>query len=165
MIAAASSNDVIGREGALPWHLPEDLQRFKRLTMGKSIVMGRLTYESIGRPLPGRRNIILTRQAGFAAAGCFVANTAESAVALANDAREVMVIGGGAIYTLFLPRATRIYLTRVHVEVEGDAFFPPLDGLQWEVVEEEESRDQDGPLVTYRVLERRKVVSTRPDAL
>ena len=164
LIAAASANGVIGCDGALPWHLPEDLRRFKRLTMGKPIVMGRLTYESIGRPLPGRRNIVLSRNADFTAAGCSVADTVESAIALANDSSEIMVIGGGAVYALFLPLATRIYLTRVHEQIDGDAFFPKLDSRQWDAVKLEESNDQKGGTrVTYRILERRSSLNTRPD--
>ena len=106
--------------------------------------------------MPGRRNIVLTRQTGFAAEGCVVANSVESAIALAPDSSEVMVIGGGIVYASFLPLATRIYLTRVHAQIDGDAFFPPLDRAVWNVTEEEESSDQDGLPLTYQVLERAK---------
>ena len=156
LIAAAAANDVIGREGALPWRLPDDLQRFKQLTMGKPLVMGRLTHESIGRALPGRKNIVLSRQPNFVAEGCLKANTLEDAIALSGEAPEIMVIGGGMVYELFLPLATRIYLTRVHAVVEGDAYFPQLDSTQWEVVDRDDGPSGgEGPRVTYLVMERR----------
>ena len=131
LIVAASTNGVIGRGGALPWHLSDDLRRFKAITMGKPIVMGRKTYESIGRPLPGRQNIVITTQPDFAAAGCDVVGSPDDAKLAAGDAEEVLVIGGGEIYRLFLPHADRVYLTRVEVELEGDAHFPVLDPAVW----------------------------------
>jgi dihydrofolate reductase len=137
IIVAASSNNVIGAAGDLPWRLSDDLRRFKAITMGKPIVMGRKTWDSIGRPLPGRQNIVVTRQAEFAAAGCDVVASKEEAVAAAADAEEVMVIGGSQVYALFLPDAERLYLTRVHTEVEGDAFFPEISDLEWHRVSDE----------------------------
>jgi len=131
LIVAASANHVIGVNGGLPWHLSDDLRRFKALTIGKPIVMGRKTHESIGRPLPGRQNIVITTQADFAASGCDVVPSAAAAVAAAGAAAEIMVIGGGQIYALFLPLAERVYLTRVEVELEGDVHFPALDPLLW----------------------------------
>jgi len=122
---------VIGAGGDLPWHLPDDLKRFKALTMGKPIVMGRKTYESIGRPLPGRQNIVITRQAGYVADGCDVVDSPEAAIEAAGDVAEIMIIGGSHIYDAFLPRAGRIYLTRVHAEVDGDAFLPELRENVW----------------------------------
>lgn len=133
IIVAVSSNNVIGAERALPWHLPEDLQRFKKVTMGKPMIMGRETFESIGRPLPGRTNIVLSRQNGLDIAGCEVVNTVDAALAAAGDVDEVMVIGGGEIYRQFLPMADRIYLTRVQAEVDGDTRFPELDMDEWDV--------------------------------
>lgn len=138
LIVAASSNNVIGANGGLPWHLSDDLKRFKAITMGKPIVMGRKTYESIGRPLPGRKNIIITRQADFSAAGCDVVSSVEAAMAAAGNAEEIMVIGGAQIYDLFLPEAQRIYLTRVQVDVDGDAFFAALDAELWTETAREE---------------------------
>lgn len=138
MIVAASTNNAIGRAGELPWHLPEDLKRFKAVTMGKPIIMGRLTYESIGRPLPGRQNIVLSSRAGYAPEGCHVAKTVDEALSVAADADEVMVIGGGHVYAAFLPRASRIYLTRVHANIDGDTFFPLLNEAEWELVSSEE---------------------------
>ena len=123
--------------------------------MGKPIVMGRKTWESIGRPLPGRQNIVITRQAGFEAAGCDVAGSTAEAVAVAGDAAEIMVIGGSEVYALFLPQAKRVYLTRVHADVVGDAFFPAL-GEEWHL-SSEESRAADASNeydVSFRVYER-----------
>lgn len=134
IIVAASTNNVIGVQGELPWKISDDLKRFKELTMGKPIVMGRLTWESIGRPLPGRQNIVITRQPDFSAEGCDVVASPVAALDVAGDAEEVMIIGGGQIYDLFLPKAGRLHVTRVHTEIEGDAFFPAIDANSWELV-------------------------------
>ena len=134
IIVAASTNNVIGKDGGLPWRLPEDLKRFKQVTMGKPMIMGRATWESIGRALPGRQSIVLTRQAGFVAKGCDIATTVEDALQLAGDAEEVMVIGGGHVYQQFLPQAGRVYLTRVNATIEGDTFFPEIDDNLWKVL-------------------------------
>ena len=138
LIVAASINNVIGVQGQLPWRLSGDLKRFKALTMGKPVVMGRRTWESIGRALPGRQNIVVTRQTGFRADGCDVVASTDAAIDAAGDAEEVMIIGGGEIYRQFLPLADRIYLTRVKVELQGDADFPPLDEGEWTVAAEED---------------------------
>lgn len=127
-------NHAIGVDGDLPWRLPADLKRFKAITMGKPIVMGRLTWESIGRPLPGRHNIILTRQKDFSCEGCDVVCSPAAALQAAGNADEIMIIGGAQIYDLFLPKAQRIYLTRVHCDVAGDAYFTELDAKDWELV-------------------------------
>ncbi len=138
LIWAMSRNRTIGRNNALPWHLPEDLQYFKRVTMGKPIIMGRKTWESIGRPLPGRTNIVITKDENFTAPGIKVVHSLDEARALAESiglidgAEEVVVIGGAQIYELALPAADRLYLTQVHAEVEGDAQFPMFDLTQWE---------------------------------
>jgi len=137
LFVAASTNNVIGAGGKLPWRIADDLKRFKRLTMGKPVVMGRLTWDSIGRPLPGRKNIVITRQPGFGAAGCEVVDSPAAALRAAADAQEVMIIGGSQIYELFLPHAGRIYLTRVHAELDGDAFFPAIDERVWTLVDTE----------------------------
>jgi dihydrofolate reductase len=134
MIVAASANNVIGADGGLPWHLSEDLRRFKEITMGKPMIMGRLTYETIGKALPGRRSIVLTRQADYQPAGVDVASTPEAALQLAGDVDEVMIIGGAKVYEKFLPMSERIYLTRVHAEVEGDTFFPEIREDEWRIV-------------------------------
>ncbi len=136
IIVAASENGVIGRDGELPWRLSDDLRHFKALTLGKPVVMGRKTWESIGRPLPGRQNIVITRQPGFVAAGAEVADSVDAAVAAARNADDIMVIGGSEIYALFLPLAARICLTRVHAQIDGDAFFSG-PGDDWHLVEDE----------------------------
>lgn len=149
IIVAASENGVIGRRGELPWRLSSDLQHFKAVTMGKPIVMGRKTWESIGRPLPGRQNIVITRQDGFAAEGCEVVGSVDAAVAAAGDAEEIMVIGGSEIYALFLSRADRLYLTRVHAEIDGDAFFPDDDESSWILVDDEQHEADDSNEFDY----------------
>lgn len=137
IIVAASTNDVIGVQGELPWKISDDLKRFKQLTMGKPIVMGRLTFESIGRALPGRQNIVITRQPDFVADGCDVVDSPAAALAVAGDADEIMIIGGSQIYDLFLPKAGRLHITRVDAEVEGDAFFPRISDENWDLVASE----------------------------
>ena len=137
IIVAASTNNVIGVQGQLPWKISDDLKHFKKLTMGKPIVMGRLTWESIGRPLPGRQNIIITRQPDFSADGCDVVSSPAAALAVSGNAGEIMIIGGSQIYDLFLPKAGRLHITRVHAEIEGDAFFPTIEAGDWELVESE----------------------------
>ena len=154
LIVAASNNNVIGAQGKLPWRLSSDLKRFKALTLGKPIVMGRLTYESIGRPLPGRQNIVITRQAGYAADGCDVVQSIDAAIKAAGDAEEIMIIGGSHIYQEFLPRAERIYLTRVQADVEGDVFLPDLAADGWrEITREEHAADEsnDYDVVFFRL--------------
>jgi len=137
LVVAASKNNVIGRNGGLPWHLPADLRHFKRLTSGEPVGMGRRTFESLGRPLPDRRNIVMTRDPGYAAEGCDVVSSVDEALDLVADADEVMVIGGGQVYRDFLPRADRIYLTRVQAEVEGDTYFFDIDRTRWRLVSSE----------------------------
>jgi len=131
LVVAVSENGVIGRDVGLPWHLPADLQHFKRVTLGHPILMGRRTHESIGRPLPGRANLILSRNPDYIAPGCAVVRNWTRALEAADDAAELMVIGGEAVYRLALAQADRIYLTRVHADVEGDAHFPDLNPADW----------------------------------
>ncbi len=126
LIVAMSENRVIGRDGGLPWHLPDDLKRFKRLTTGHTVVMGRRTYESIGRPLPNRENIILTRQPGYTVEGATVLPSLEAALANLTDREQVFIIGGGEIYRQALPLADRIELTLIHQHIEGDTTFPEI---------------------------------------
>jgi len=124
LVVAVAENDVIGKKGVmLPWRLSADLQHFRELTTGAPIIMGRTTYETIGRPLPGRLNIILTRDANFTAEGCTVVHSLADALSAAHNAPEAFVIGGGSIYDLALPEVTTMYLTRVHARPEGDVFF------------------------------------------
>ncbi len=156
IIVAASENDVIGRQGGLPWRLSGDLQHFKAITMGKPIIMGRKTWESIGRPLPGRRNIVITRQPGFTAEGCDVVASLDDAIIAARDAEEIVVIGGSQIYALAMPLAERLYLTRVHADVEGDASFPAVDATRWCLVADEarEADDRNEYDFSFRVYDR-----------
>jgi dihydrofolate reductase len=137
LVVAVARNGVIGADGGLAWRISDDLKWFKKVTMGKPVVMGRKTFQSIGRALPGRDNIIITRSADFSADGVVVARSIDAALALARKcaersaADEISVIGGGEIYVQTLPLADRIYLTRVDVEVEGDVVFPEIDSRQW----------------------------------
>ena len=131
LIAALAHNRVIGRDNQLPWRLSADLKHFKALTMGKPVVMGRKTFESIGKPLPGRTNIVLTRDREFQAQGCVVVHDIEQALQVVGDREEAMVMGGANLYQQFLPRADRLYLTEVMTEVAGDAWFPDFDIADW----------------------------------
>ena len=140
LIVAVAENGVIGRGGALPWHVPSDLKTFRRITMGRPIIMGRKTYASIGKPLPGRDNIVVTRDPGFSAAGTDRAASIDEALDIARrkaaerGVDEIMVIGGADIFALTLPLADRIYLTRIHARPDGDVTFPEPDRLIWHEV-------------------------------
>lgn len=144
IIAAMSENRVIGRDNTLPWRLPADLKRFKALTSGHPIVMGRKTWQSIGRPLPNRRNIVITRDRGFAAEGAIIVHGLHEALRRCEGEEEVFIIGGEEIYRQALPLADRIYLTLVHAIVEGDTKFPAMDEGAWELVERDR-HEPDGP--------------------
>lgn len=146
---ARADNGVIGRDGGLPWRLPEDLKRFKALTMGKPMIMGRKTFESLPGRLPGRRHIVLTRDTGWQAEGAEVAATPEAALALAGDVEEVAVIGGAEVFALFMAQAARIELTEVHRTVEGDVKMPLL-GAGWRVAK----RAFGGPDFDFVTIER-----------
>jgi dihydrofolate reductase len=156
IIVAAAANNVIGADGELPWRLSEDLRRFKEITMGKPMIMGRLTFESIGKALPGRRSIVLTRNADYQAEGADVVTTPEEALELAGNADEVMIIGGGKVYEHFLPMADRIYLTRVHAEIEGDTFLPEIDENEWQIVSSQPlpQNDERPFSISFQTLER-----------
>jgi len=131
LIVARARNGVIGRDGTLPWRLPEDLAHFKRTTMGHPIVMGRRTWESIGRPLPGRRSIVVSRQAGFVAAGAEVVPSLDAALSLCAGAEEAFVIGGAHLYRAALPRASRLIVTEIDADFEGDTHWPAPDQSVW----------------------------------
>jgi dihydrofolate reductase len=150
-------NRVIGVENRLPWRLPADLGRFKRLTMGHVIIMGRKTHESIGRPLPGRRTIVLSRDPGYRAEGVAVAGSLEAALERCEHENEVFVVGGEAVYREALPLADRLYVTWIDADVEGDVLFPPFDIHSWRLCSEESPpRDDDTALpFSFRVYERR----------
>lgn len=167
LVAALAKNGVIGREGGLPWRIPSDLKRFKAITMGKPIIMGRKTWEGLPRrPLPGRTNIVITRHAGFAAQGAFVAHDVAAALAIAEAERpaEIAVIGGGEIYRLFLPLASRLYLTEVDLTATGDTYFPPFDPGLWHEVAREVHEAEPGDTAGYvlRILERDAPPATGP---
>lgn len=157
-IAALAENRVIGLKNQMPWHLPADLKHFRTITSGHPILMGRKTFESIGRPLPNRTNIILTRDKNYQADGCIVVNEVEQALNAANElnASEVFIIGGSEIYQLLLPRVQRLYLTEIHQQFEGDAFFPQLDKSHWhEVSRETHTADEQNPYnYSFVLLER-----------
>jgi dihydrofolate reductase len=157
LIVAVADNGVIGRDNGLPWHLPEDLKRFKRLTLGKPIVMGRKTFDSIGRPLPGRHNIVVTRDAEYRRDGVTVVRGIDDAERAAAGAEEIMIIGGAELFRLFLPRAGRVHLTRVHGEVSGDVFWPALDESRWQVVHREERAADEAHAyaMTFEIWEKR----------
>jgi dihydrofolate reductase len=151
-----SENRVIGRDNALPWHLPADFKRFKALTTGHTLIMGRKTFDSIGKALPGRRTIVLTRVRDWQKAGVDVVHDLETAIQSAASDREVFVAGGADVYRQALPRADRIYLTVVHAEVRGDAQFPEIDPHEWNLAEEEHhpSDERNAFSFTFRRYER-----------
>lgn len=165
-VVAVAENGVIGKDGKLPWHISSDLKFFRRITMNKPVVMGRKTYESIGKPLDGRDNIVITRNRDFTAEGVFVVATIEEALALARakaaerGSDEIPVIGGAQIYDLTLPLADVIYLTEVHGSPEGDAFFPEIDRSVWKEVSRErfEAGPRDSTDFSLVVLERNRAV-------
>jgi dihydrofolate reductase len=134
LIAAMAKNRVIGRNNALPWHLPEDLKYFKATTLGKPILMGRKTFDSIGKPLPGRTSVVLTRNPEWSFDGCLVVPSLDAALARLADREEVLVIGGADLYQQTLPRADRLYLTEINADFEGDAWFPDFDRSQWQQI-------------------------------
>ena len=135
LMVARAANGVIGRDNALPWHLPADLQRFKSLTMGKPILMGRRTFESIGRALPGRVNLVLTRDAAWHAPGAVAVHSLEEALAQVGNAAELVVIGGAELFRLVMPLARQIYLTEIHADIAGDTVFPALVPEEWHEIE------------------------------
>jgi len=139
-VVAVSSNGVIGKDGGLPWRLPADLRHFRDLTLGHPILMGRKTHESIGRPLPGRNNLILSRDLSYRAEGCQVVHSLEAALGAVGTGEELMVVGGEGLYRLTLPLARRIYLTRVHEDFDGAVRFPPLEASEWQEVRRQDHR-------------------------
>lgn len=145
LVAAVAANGCIGRGNDMPWHIPEDFAFFKQYTLGKPVLMGRKTWDSLPRkPLPGRRNIVITRQTGWQAAGAECADSLEAALALAADAPEIIIMGGAQIYAQALPLATDVRLTEVALTVAGDAFFPPLPPGQWQEISRKACRSGQG---------------------
>ena len=152
LIAAMGKNRAIGLDGKMPWHLPAELQHFKRATMGKTIVMGRKTWQAIGRPLPGRQNIVVSRNTAYVATGADVTVSLADAVEVSQSA-EIMVIGGGQLYTLALPQARRMVLTLIDIEPEADTWFPAWDVEQWQQTQEEHYPVDDVNPLAYRIVE------------
>lgn len=161
LIVACAHDNVIGYEGDMPWHLPADLKYFKKITMGKPIIMGSNTYRSIGRPLPGRKNIVISRNPDFEAPGCDIARSLGEAVSLAGNVEEIMVIGGAKIYALALPLAHRVYLTEIDLKCPGDTYFPALDDSWHERGREHFSADDKQPAHDFVLLERETRLETR----
>lgn len=157
VVVAADERGGIGHAGGLPWHLPADLKRFKAITMGKPILMGRRTWDSIGRPLPGRRSIVVSRQAGLAIEGAEVVGSLEEALRVASDAPEACVIGGAELYRLALPMAGLVHLTRVHATVEADTFLPELEPSDWEEVSSERHPADERHAYPYSFVTLRRV--------
>lgn len=151
-VVAMSENRVIGNGNKLPWHLPADLKHFKAVTMDKPVLMGRKTYDSIGHPLPGRCNIVITRDSDFQAAGCVVANSIDCALKAAAYSEEVCIIGGSLLYEQMLPRIEQIYMTIVHHDFPGDAFFPELDKQAWREVSREDHPADEKNAYAYSFL-------------
>ena len=149
VIAALARNRVIGIENRLPWRLPEDLAHFKALTLNHPILMGRKTFESLGRPLPGRTNIVITRNPGYRRDGCLVADSIPAALALCRDAAEVFFIGGAELYGQAIPLADRLYLTEVDIEAEGDARFPDYDRSAFREISRESHTGEKGDALEF----------------
>lgn len=158
LVVAAATNHAIGKDGKMPWHLPNDMRHFKNITWGMPVVMGRKTFDSLGKPLAGRKNIVITRQPDWEAEGIVKVKTIEDALFVAREAdvNEVMVIGGGEIYRALFERAKRIYLTRVEAEPEADTFFPALDPQQWFLLSQKnhEADEKNAYNYSFQVWER-----------
>lgn len=149
MIVAMAGNRAIGKDNDLLWHLPDDFKHFKAVTMGKPIVMGRKTYDSIGRPLPGRKNVVVTRDKTFSADGVVVVRSIDDALAATRDDDEIMVIGGASFYEQMLPLANKLFVTWVHHNFEADAFFPDINLDEWRVIEQTDHRADDRHVYDY----------------
>lgn len=149
LIVAMASNRAIGINGQMPWHLSADLKRFKQITMGSPILMGRKTFEAIGKPLPGRSNVIISRDSDYKQPGCLVFNDIDSALEHCSDSPEVFVIGGATLYQALLPRADYLYLTEIDKDFAGDTFFPTLDSAHWRVLESERVTDDQSVDFSY----------------
>jgi len=157
LVVARARNGVIGRDQTLPWHLPADLRHFRALTMGKPMLMGRRTFEAIGRALPGRLNLVLTRDMAWRAPGAVPVHSLEEAFAQSRAAQELMVIGGAELFSLALPLADRVYLTDVHGEMAGDTHFPDLESKEWRELERRvhAADAEHAHAMTFRTLQRR----------
>ncbi len=158
LIAALGNNNVIGKENSLMWHMPADLKHFKNLTMGHTLIMGRKTFESMGKPLKGRTTIVVTGKKDYDAQGCRVANSISEALQIVKDQKDVFVAGGEEIYrqTIDLYQARRLYITRIYGNFEGDTFFPEIDPYQWELIEMEEHEPDEKNKYPYAFLTYKK---------
>ena len=152
IIVAVADNNIIGKDNRLIWHIPADLKYFKSLTMGAPIIMGRKTYQSIGKPLPGRKSIIITRDNNYSTEGCVVVHSLESAIAAAKEHNEAFIIGGEQIYRQAMGFADKIYLTRVYESFEGDSFFPEIDTSIWQLTEQKDNEIDDNNKFKYSFL-------------
>ena len=169
IIVAIGNNRVIGNKNRLPWNLSADMEHFKKLTMGKPVIMGSLTYESIGKPLPGRENIVLTKDPDYKIAGCKIAHSLDEAILLAENSplgeksKEIMICGGASVYKQYLPRADRMYLTIIEGHFEGDAFFPEFNVEEWEEKERiSHKADENNPYkYSFLTLERKPSIKTK----
>ena len=157
IIVAMGKNRVIGKDGMLPWHISSDLKNFKKITMGKPVLMGRKTYESIGRPLPGRENIVLTKNKNYFAEGCIVKNTIDEVFLYCQKVPELMIMGGAALYEQTLYKAKRLYITEVNATTDGDVFFPEFDRNQWLEISRNsfEAGENDDFDYIFKILERK----------
>jgi dihydrofolate reductase len=159
-VVAMALDRVIGHEGGMPWHLPADLKHFRRVTLGKPVIMGRATHASIGRALPGRHNIVVTRNPDYAAEGCTLARDPQAALAAAGEVEEVMIIGGQRLFEYFLPRTDRLYLTLIEARLPGDTFFPEYSRADWEeTAREAHDADAENPY-PYTFLELARVTGS-----
>lgn len=158
LIVAMAKNRVIGINGQMPWHLSADLKKFRQITLGHPILMGRKTYESIGRPLPGRRNIVVSRNSGYQLAGCEVFNDIQAAIASCEKAEELFVIGGAAFYEEMLPQADFLYLTQINKTFAGDTYFPQIKQQEWLEIERIEINDDDSVDFSYSFLKLQRII-------
>lgn len=149
LIVAMDEQGLIGKDNDLPWKISADLQYFRRTTMGKPIIMGRNTHESIGRPLPGRQNIVISSQQNYRAEGCDVVQSIDAALALCSDAEQVMVMGGASLYQQILPLADTLYLTRVHASLDGDTWFPEWSEQDWQLISSEDHQADENNEFDY----------------
>ena len=162
IIAILASNNVIGRDNQLPWYLPADLKRFKALTMSHHLIMGRKTFESLGKPLPGRTNVVVTRSGDFCAPGIVVVPSLDAALDVAKGDDEIFIAGGAQIYEQMIHRADRMYLTRIHADVEGDTFFPDFDDVtEWTLVDSEHNEPDEKNTLPYSFLTYERVAPAR----
>ncbi len=153
LIVAMANNRVIGKNNQMPWHLPADLQHFKTITLGKPIIMGRKTYESIGRPLPGRKNIVISHNSNYKLDGCETVTSLEKALKLVNNVEEVMIIGGGFLYAQTLHHANKLYLTFIDLDIDGDTIFPDFEKLNIKEVKRDKYLKDEKNIYNYEFVE------------